>query len=699
MGRYYLKSLTIGAGFRSFAETTTINFPRTGLVLIDGKNHDTGGSSASGKSTIVLAITDGFDYCPIPKSHLQSLFQEDSFINKYVLETDNGDVEWTRGAKHFLTCGGKTVSGSKAVSNKLKEILQIDSELLAPLTYREQRQHGLFLNMADATIKEFLTKLLGLEKFENDIEDSKKRVKDLELSLDKAVVSVDEKIVSRLNLKNMFATFVVEEDFKPQIEKSVNRIKDLSVEIEKCKAELDSVTNYSNTIAEYKTKIEDLLSQLHKLETLTPPSSDSPELDRLNKLLTECERRLLLEKKKEAERLSDHNSLLAEINNRLYQNRDIVLSESDIKNQIEELHNQIRMVESNRCFTCKQPWITQGQELNRLQDEVASKQNFLDTLPIIRQFIKEDEQRLQELTFTPSPQIEALDKVATTLRIQIVEERARLRSALETFEASKSAQKTELTSRILLEENRINNSYFQTVSKLQDRIEDLERDKKAELKTWEELKSRQATLAKQRASYLESLEKYDREIKAAEDNRDSIQTQLNTEKDWLDLIGREGFLSVIFDEILYDISEKTNQILATVPNVMRCSFSFRSETETAKGVVRKKIVPVVKLDGKTGPYKYILSGGQQAVLELAVDLAISRVIMNRTGSLPGWLLLDESFDGLGPVEKEACLEILKEYSKERLILVIDHSSEFKEAFQNSILVEFQNGVSQISSVT
>jgi len=71
---------------------------------------------------------------------------------------------------------------------------------------------------------------------------------------------------------------------------------------------------------------------------------------------------------------------------------------------------------------------------------------------------------------------------------------------------------------------------------------------------------------------------------------------------------------------------------------------------------------------------------------LATDLAIIDVVSRRLGVAPGWLVLDESFEGLGPVEKEAYLEVLNNYARNKLVLIIDHGTETKEALPGIDLV-------------
>jgi ABC-type molybdenum transport system ATPase subunit/photorepair protein PhrA len=74
---------------------------------------------------------------------------------------------------------------------------------------------------------------------------------------------------------------------------------------------------------------------------------------------------------------------------------------------------------------------------------------------------------------------------------------------------------------------------------------------------------------------------------------------------------------------------------------------------------------------------------------------VRKVVSARSGVNPGWLILDECFEGLGVVEKEACLELLKQAALDTLILVVDHGSETKELFDQRILVEYSDGQSKV----
>jgi DNA repair exonuclease SbcCD ATPase subunit len=131
--------------------------------------------------------------------------------------------------------------------------------------------------------------------------------------------------------------------------------------------------------------------------------------------------------------------------------------------------------------------------------------------------------------------------------------------------------------------------------------------------------------------------------------------------------------------------------------VAQCSIEFRTDTTTQKGVVKKRIVPVVSVNGNSGGIKDVCSGGMESAIELAVDLAVGEVIARRTGASPQWLVLDEAFDGFDTIVKESCLEILQKYASSKLVVVVSHIPEFKEFFSQHLTVVYENGKSRIEN--
>jgi DNA repair exonuclease SbcCD ATPase subunit len=171
MGHVKLKRLSLRS-FRSFIDSVSIDLPDYGLVLIRGKNLDTGGSSGSGKTSINLALAYAFGYCPYPATVLGSWGETKEPMQVEVeFECDEGRVVLTRGTKLSLDINGTKLTGSvKAIEDRLEKIVGLNSNLLALLTYRQQKKPGMFLSSTDAEKKEYLTTLLNLERYEAAVE-------------------------------------------------------------------------------------------------------------------------------------------------------------------------------------------------------------------------------------------------------------------------------------------------------------------------------------------------------------------------------------------------------------------------------------------------------------------------------------------------------------------------------------------------
>jgi DNA repair exonuclease SbcCD ATPase subunit len=185
MGHARLVSLRL-KGFRSFINESEINFPESGMMLFRGRNLDSGGSSGSGKSSLLLAITYLLGFCRFPATALQSWLTEEPLQVTGTFEVDDGkgarrELVISRGQKLTLSLNGTEVEGSaKQLEDKITKYIGLPPELLAALTYRGQKQPGLFLSKTDAQKKEFLTTLLDLGKFEEQVERSTATVKTLE---------------------------------------------------------------------------------------------------------------------------------------------------------------------------------------------------------------------------------------------------------------------------------------------------------------------------------------------------------------------------------------------------------------------------------------------------------------------------------------------------------------------------------------
>lgn len=193
-----------------------------------------------------------------------------------------------------------------------------------------------------------------------------------------------------------------------------------------------------------------------------------------------------------------------------------------------------------------------------------------------------------------------------------------------------------------------------------------------------------------RKKYRSDLEK---QIAIDETEIIAIDKRLFVMKHTAVVLGRGGFLSAIFDEVLKEIQTKANEMIANIPNISMYTLQIKSSATTQTGKVNKTINSKIYRDGIETVVDDS-SGGQACGLELCTDLAYAESVRKRCSSPLGWICLDESMDGLDVGPKKAALEIIKSKVGGQII-VIDHATEVKEGFECVIEVEYDGRESHV----
>lgn len=199
------------------------------------------------------------------------------------------------------------------------------------------------------------------------------------------------------------------------------------------------------------------------------------------------------------------------------------------------------------------------------------------------------------------------------------------------------------------------------------------------------------TLVRQKNHYDSAM----KDIEAKQARAATLARESEVDRLAAELLSRNGFLSVIFDEVLKEIEVRANEMIGQMPNVSTFSIQINSTNETKKGTIQKNITTKIFKDGEEVPFKS-LSGGQQCSLELFTDLSVSETIKKRSGSPIGWMFLDEAMDGLDVDLKKSALAIIRKHVN-GTVVVIDHSTEIKELFDQVIQIEFDGRNSHVTS--
>lgn len=577
----------------------------------------------------------------------------------------------------------------------------MNAEMRAALTYRGQRKPGLFLSKTDAEKKEFLTKLLGLDKFERAQEVGAANVKMLEADVAILEASHSDLLMRLTQLGPTEDSVMVQSEYKRvknAIASENARIDSMNAEIGKMREEADAAA------VDASSKFQGQLRDVNKiysdlLATVIPDVPTTPEMERASKLVQECQRRHERLEEEDSARRADLAKRVQHLNSEI--NR-LTLKAGTANRYLakkDEILADLKAMETDVCPTCQREWDQAEQKRAQLRSDMEG----LDVKLAECLAMLEEMERIK-LELATIPPFEPNPKVAQML----VTWRAASDQLSKETEKASGARALQVSKR------------YQAIAEVKAEL--LRLREEAQFRADEARKKALAgvdglvtLIADARHNIADAQSVVDTlkftlgRITEREKQAVSIRTQLMdakgalapktaelaAERDFLHLVGREGFLGSIFDEVLAEISDETNQVLASIANTRRCTLHFTSENLTKKGTVNREIVPVVTINGHKASLKFGPSGGMLSAIELAVDFALAAVISRRTGVVPGWLILDESFDGLGPVEKETCFEVLQKYGQDRLVIVVDHMSETQGLFTRRVTVEYVDGRSRI----
>jgi len=90
----------------------------------------------------------------------------------------------------------------------------------------------------------------------------------------------------------------------------------------------------------------------------------------------------------------------------------------------------------------------------------------------------------------------------------------------------------------------------------------------------------------------------------------------------------------------------------------------------------------------------MFSGGEAFKINLALRIALSKVLAHRSGAPLPTLFIDEGFGTQDTAGRERILDVIRAIESDfEKIIVITHLDELKEAFPARIEVEKQNGAS------
>jgi len=154
-----------------------------------------------------------------------------------------------------------------------------------------------------------------------------------------------------------------------------------------------------------------------------------------------------------------------------------------------------------------------------------------------------------------------------------------------------------------------------------------------------------------------------------------------------------GAPAYVMDSIVESFNEAVSEYVSEIwPNATYNLQTYKTNKDKS---IKAKFSETLTINGKERSIGS-LSGGELRALSLALDFAIVEVLSSQYGLSLNPVILDEPFNGLDSTGRELVIDILQKFSQFRQVWVVDHASEAKAMFNQTIRVEKRAGVSKIA---
>jgi DNA repair exonuclease SbcCD ATPase subunit len=701
--------------FRSFKGRHVIDFPERGIVIVRGNNHDTRGDSGAGKTNILLAIAYAFGFCPYSQKDLQCWYDDEPMVVEVYMDTDEGEAVLVRGDKLALKVGDeKAVKGSaKAVEARLDQLCGVNAKLREAVTYRDQVNPIRFLDMRDSDLKQFLVQVLRLEGLEREIDVRTKTLTTLKEAVSQAQALAEAARAEVATRSQEVAPHVAEDTTKLEAAMAENRLEleaaleFLDVFKERVRLVENEIATVSNrALLEHKDEIHALQQNLKTIQ-FTPIVTDEGPLRKIQEQLEQCRRHMGAVAAADAVARASFDRDTEALRARIRHLHNELAKAPSLLDDISRLQGEAEQLKTNICDRCHRVWEDAQRQFDNHVKEIDSKQSLLEQVCTHRPEVERLENEVRARAYAPDPRLDKFKIVERSLESKIAAEAARLRGhekvqELERQEKVSRAEallaeavsnaKADAQARVLQTSEHLA-KVKEEVAVMQSHITDLRtriqgQDKELSLAL---LRNQQgATRYAEASARVAVAEKKFQELQRRAVDADEM---FKRESDYLDML--KGFRNKIFDEVLGEVGDEATDLVGLLPNAAHATVEFQSERTTDAGTTRQEIKPVIYLHGHARPLRSSVSGGQLTSISLAIDLAVGRVISRRLGCNLNWVILDEAFNGHDMVTKTSCLELLRAYAEDRLVIVIDHASEFKELVAQVITVEYKDKLSRV----
>ena len=193
-----------------------------------------------------------------------------------------------------------------------------------------------------------------------------------------------------------------------------------------------------------------------------------------------------------------------------------------------------------------------------------------------------------------------------------------------------------------------------------------------------------------RRTFLETGIQQSRELEAKKAEREQSLKSLTQEYEVYEQLavafGKRGVQAMLIEAALPELEAEANRLLGRMTdNAMYVRLETQRETHRREMVETLEI----KVADELGIRSYeTFSGGEAFRINLALRIALSRLLAHRSGAPLPTLFIDEGFGTQDAVGRERILDVIQSIAEDfQCIIVITHMEEMKDAFPVRIEVQ------------
>jgi exonuclease SbcC len=167
----------------------------------------------------------------------------------------------------------------------------------------------------------------------------------------------------------------------------------------------------------------------------------------------------------------------------------------------------------------------------------------------------------------------------------------------------------------------------------------------------------------------------------------ALQDEQSIYQELATAFGRQGVQAMLIETVVPRLEDETNALLGRMTD-NRMNVKLETQRERASGQGEPRETLEILVSDELGPRSYeMYSGGEAFRVNLALRIALSKVLAQRIGAPLPTLFIDEGFGTQDTVGRERILDVINSIGEDfEKVLVITHFDDLKDGFEVRINV-------------